>query len=63
MNRSNKKIILLLLFTIFLSVSINAQEVINQSSAETWNSNKVTFPSYITTHRENLILPKIKGYE
>jgi predicted metal-dependent phosphoesterase TrpH len=63
MKRSNKKIILLLLFTLFLSVSINAQEVINHSSAETWNPNKVTFPSYITTHRENLILPKIKGYE
>ncbi|MDD3034299.1 MAG: hypothetical protein PHT25_06850 [Bacteroidales bacterium] len=63
MNRSFKKVFPLLLVSLFVSGSINAQEVIDRTSAESWNPNKVDFPAYMTSHRENLTLPKIKDFE
>ncbi|MEA5006731.1 MAG: hypothetical protein VB022_10005 [Rikenellaceae bacterium] len=63
MIRSNKKVIHLLLLSLLVSGSINAQEVINRTSAESWNPNKVNFPAYMTSYRENITLPKIKEYE
>lgn len=63
MNRSFKKVFPLLLVSLFVSGSINAQEVINRTSAESWNPNKVFFPDYMTSHRENITLPKIKDFE
>ncbi len=63
MNRSYKKVTKLLLVSLLISGSMNAQEVINRTSAEYWNPNKVHFPAYMTSFRENITLPKIKGYE
>ena len=63
MNRSFKKVFQLLMASLIVSGSINAQEVIDRTSAESWNPNKVDFPAYMTSHRENLTLPKIKDFE
>jgi predicted metal-dependent phosphoesterase TrpH len=63
MNRSLKKVFQLLVVSLIVSGSINAQEVIDRTSAESWNPNKVNFPAYMTTYRENLTLPKIKDFE
>ena len=63
MNRSYKKVFQLLLVLLIVSGSLNAQEVINRTSAESWNPNKVDFPAYMTSYRENLTLPKIKDFE
>jgi len=55
--------LLFLTLSLFFNTNTNAQEVLEKTGAESWNPNKVTFPSYMTSYRENIIIPRINNFE